>query len=184
MASNQIETLKQLVRNWITAMLHVLESADAENNTNISQLLDSSAEAQRVLNCQILQILEENDMDIEAFVSAFNTARSRWTLSDFRNDVQESVVYFLQQIGEIRSIPIDTRIPEMPKELKTYYERILSHHSFFLRDVFQEAMQLVADVASPSRQPHPGYIAEVKEILRKFLEIETNQYNNNDQHTN
>ena len=56
MASNQIENVKQLVRNWITAMVDVFESADAENNTNISQLLDSSAEAQRVLNCQILQI--------------------------------------------------------------------------------------------------------------------------------
>jgi hypothetical protein len=76
----------------------------------------------------------------------------------------------------------------LPEELKTYYENILSHRSFFLRDVFQEAIQLVADVASPLRQPSPGlentirkgYIAEVKEMLRKFLEIETNQsYNNN-----
>ena len=37
---------------------------------------------------------------------------------------------------------------------------------FFLRDVFHEAMQLVADVALPSRQPDPGYIADVKEMLK------------------
>ena len=154
MSSNQIENLKISVRNWITAMLHVLESAnalDAENN-NLHQLLDSSAEAQRVLNCQILQIL--------------------------RNGDQDGVLYFLQEIGEIQSIPTNG-IPEIPEELKTYYENILSHRSFFLRDVFQEAIQLVADVASPLRQPSPGYIADVKEMLRKFLEIETNQYNNN-----
>ena len=163
MSSNQIENIKISLRNWITAMLHVLESAnalDAENN-NLHQLLDSSAEAQRVLNCQILQILEENDMD---------TARSQWTLSSFRNGVQE--------IGDIPSIP-NNGIPELPEDLKTYYENILSHRSFFLRDVFQEAIQLVADVASPLRQPSPGYIADVKEMLRKFLEIETNQSNNN-----
>ena len=180
MSSNQIENLKISVRNWITAMLHALESADAaldaENNNRhhhtrffTSQLLEPSAEAQRVLNCQILQILEENGMD---------TARSQWTSSSFRNGVQE--------IGDIPSIP-NNGIPELPEELKTYYENILSHRSFFLRDVFQEAIQLVADVASPLRQPNPGlentirkgYIAEVKEMLRKFLEIETNQSNNN-----
>ena len=177
MATNQIENLKMSVRNWITAMLHALESAldalDAENfhHTRFftSQLLEPSAEAQRVLNCQILQILEENGMD---------TARSQWTSSSFRNGVQDGVLYFLQQIGEIPSIPTNG-IPELPEELKTYYENILSHRSFFLRDVFQEAIVLVADVASPFRQPNPGYIAEVKEMLRKFLEIETNQYNNN-----
>jgi hypothetical protein len=154
MSSNQIENLKISVRNWITAMLHVLESAnalDAENN-NLHQLLDSSAEAQRVLNCQILQIL--------------------------RNGDQDGVLYFLQEIGEIQSIPTNG-IPEIPEELKTYYENILSHRSFFLRDVFQEAIQLVADMASPLRQPNPGYIADVEEMLRKFLEIETNQSNNN-----
>ena len=197
MSFNQIENLKILVRNWITAMLHALESADAALDAEInnrhhhtrlftSQLLDPSAEAQKVLNCQILQILDENGMDTEAFVSAFNTARSQWTSSGFRNGVQDGVLYFLQEIGEIPSIPTNG-IPELPEELKTYYENILSHRSFFLRDVFQEAIQLVADVASPLRQPNPGlentirkgYIAEVKEMLRKFLEIETNQYNNN-----
>ena len=181
MASNQIEILKELVRNWITAMLHALESADAvldtENNNRhhhtrlfTSQLLDPSAEAQRVLNCQILQILEENGMD--------NEARSQLTSSRFRNGVQDGVLYFLQEIGEIPSIPTN-EIPELPEELKTYYENILSHGSFFLRDVFQEAIGLVADLASPLRQPNPGYIAEVEVMLRKFLEIETNQYNNN-----
>ena len=169
MANNQIENLKISVRNWITAMLHALESAldalDSEkfHHTRFftSQLLEPSAEAQRVLNCQILQILEENGMD---------TARSQWTSSSFRNGVQE--------IGDIPSIPTNG-IPELPEELKPYFENILSHRSFFLRDVFQEAIQLVADVASPLRQPSPGYIADVKEMLRKFLEIETNQYNNN-----
>ena len=186
MATNQIENLKMSVRNWITSMLHALESAldalDAENfhHTRFftSQLLEPSAEAQRVLNCQILQILEENGMDTEAFVSAFNTARSQWTSSDFRNGVQDGVLYFLQQIGEIPSIPTNG-IPEIPEELKTYYGNILCHHYFFFKDVFQEAIKLVADMASPLRQPNPGYIAEVKEMLRKFLEIETNQYNNN-----
>ena len=148
MSSNQIDNLKISVRNWITVMLHVL---DAENN-NLQQLLDSSAEAQRVLNSQILQIL--------------------------RNGDQNGLLYFLQQIGGIPLIPTNG-IPELPEELKTYYENILSHRSFFLRDVFQEAIQLVADVASPLRQPNPGYIAEVEEMLRKFMEIETNQYNNN-----
>ena len=158
-------------------MLHALESAlDAENNNRhhhtrlfTSQLLDSSAEAQKILNCQILQILEENGMD---------TARSQWTSSSFMNGVQDGVLYFLQQIGEIPSITTNG-IPELPEELKTYYENILSHCFFFLRNVFQEAIGLVADVALPLRQPNPGYIAEVKEMLRKFLEIETNQYNNN-----
>ena len=174
MSSNQIENLKLSVTNWITAMLHVLESAlDAENN-NLYQLLDSSAEAQRVLNCQILQILDENGIDTEAFFTAFNTARSQWM--DVK--VQDGVLYFLQEIGEIPSIPTNG-IPELPEELKTYYENILSHRSFFLRDVFQGAIQLVADVASPLRQPNPGYIADVEEMLRKFLDIETNQYNNN-----
>ena len=188
MSSNQIENLKISVRNWITAMLHALESAlDAENNNRhhhtrlyTSQLLDPSAELQRVLNCQILQILDENGMDTEAFFTAFNTSRSQW------NGVQDGVLYFLQEIGEIPSIPTNG-IPELSEELKTYYGNILSHRSFFLRDVFQEAIQLVADVASPLRQPDPGldsiirkgYISEVKEMLRKFLEIETNQYNNN-----
>ena len=154
MSSNQIENLKISVRNWITAMLHVLESADAldAGNNNLHHFLDLSAEAQRVLNCQILQIL--------------------------RNGDQDGVLYFLQEIGEIQSIPTNG-IPELPEELKTYFENILSHRSFFLRDVFQEAIQLVADVASPLRQPNPGYIADVEEMLRKFLEIETNQYNNN-----
>ena len=162
MSSNQIENLKKMVKNWITAMLHALESANAalnaENNNRhhhtrffTSQLLDPSAEAQRVLNCQILQILDENGMDTEAFVSAFNTARSQWTSSDFRNGVQDGVLYFLQQIGEIPSIPTNG-IPEIPEELKTYYGNILCQHYFFLRDVFQEAIKLVADLASPLRQ--------------------------------
>ena len=167
-------------------MLHALESAlDAENNNRhhhtrlfTSQLLDPSAEVQRVLNCQILQILDENGMDTEEFVSAFNTARSQWTSSDFRNGVQDGVLHFLQEIGEIPSIPTNG-IPELPEELKNYYQNILSHRSFFLRGVFQEAIKLVADMASPLRQPNPGYIAEVEVMLRKFLEIETNQYNNN-----
>ena len=184
MSSNKIENIKELLRNWITEMLHVLESAldalDAENNNRhhhtrlyTSQLLDPSAELQSVLNCQILQILDENGMDTEAFFTAFNTSRSQW------NGVQDGVLYFLQEIGEIPSIPT-YGIPELSEELKTYYGNILSHRSFFLRDVFQEAIQLVADVASPLRQPSPGYIAEVREMLRKFLEIETNQCNNNE----
>ena len=181
MSSNKIENIKELLRNWITEMLHVLESAldalDAENNNRhhhtrlfTSQLLDPSAEAQRVLNCQIIQILEKNGMD--------NEARSQWTSSRFRNGVQDGVLHFLQEIGEIPSTPTNG-IPELSEELKTYYGNILSHRSFFLRDVFQEAIKLVADLASPLRQPNPGYIAEVEVMLRKFLEIETNQYNNN-----
>ena len=78
MASNEIENLKQLVRNWITALLQVLET---ENSANIVLLMDSMAEvheAVRVLGCRILayfwtlgcQMLQnfmENGMHTEVF---------------------------------------------------------------------------------------------------------------------
>jgi hypothetical protein len=171
MASNQIESLKQLVRNWITALLQVLETSDAENSANVVLLLDSMAEvqeAERVLGCQILQILEENGMNTEEFVNAFNRARNQ---SSSDTEVQESVANLRQQISEI---PDNTRILEMYEELKNYYERILNDG--FLRDIFQEAVQIVVE-GSLSRQSDPRYMAEVKEklkeFLRKFLEVET-----------
>ena len=93
MASNELENLKQLVRNWITALLHTLETSDAETSANVVILLDSMAEADeagRVLGRQILQILEENGMNTEAVVNAFNRARNQsFSLSD--TEVQESV---------------------------------------------------------------------------------------------
>ena len=208
MASNEIENLKQLVRNWITAMLHVLETSDTETSANVVILLDSMAEADeagrvlgrqilqillplqptvldsmaeadeagRVLGRQILQILEENGMNTEAVVNAFNRARNQsFSLSD--TEVQESVENLRQQIGEI---PDNTRILELAQELQAYYERIINDG--FLRGTFEEALQLVVE-DSPSRHSNPWYMAEVKEklreFLRKFLEVETAL---NDQH--
>ena len=175
MASNEIENLKQLVRNWITAMLHVLETSDTETSANVVILLDSMAEADeagRVLGRQILQILEENGMNTEAVVNAFNRARNQsFSLSD--TEVQESVENLRQQIGEI---PDNTGILELAQELLAYYGRILNDG--FWRGIFEEAMQLVI-----SRHSNPWYMAEVKEklreFLRKFLEVETAL---NDQH--
>ena len=175
MASNEIENLKQLVRNWITAMLHVLETSDTETSANVVILLDSMAEADeagRVLGRQILQILEENGMNTEAVVNAFNRARNQsFSLSD--TEVQELVENLRQQIGEI---PDNTGILELAQELLAYYGRILNDG--FWRGIFEEAMQLVI-----SRHSNPWYMAEVKEklreFLRKFLEVETAL---NDQH--
>ena len=179
MASNELENLKQLVRNWTTALLHVLETSDAETSANVVLLLDSMAEADeagRVLGCQILQILEENGMNTEAVVNAFNRARNQsFDLSD--TEVQESVENLRQQIGEI---PDNTRILELAQELNAYYERIINDG--FLRGIFEEALQLVVE-DSPSRHSDPRYMAEMKEklkeFLRKFLEVETAL---NDQH--
>ena len=175
MASNEIENLKQLVRNWITAMLHVLETSDTETSANVVILLDSMAEADeagRVLGRQILQILEENGMNTETVVNAFNRARNQsFSLSD--TEVQESVENLRQQIGEI---PDNTGILELAQELLAYYGRIINDG--FWRGIFEEAMQLVT-----SRHSNPWYMAEVKEklreFLRKFLEVETAL---NDQH--
>ena len=175
MASNELENLKQLVRNWITALLHTLETSDAETSANVVILLDSMAEADeagRVLGRQILQILEENGMNTEAVVNAFNRARNQsFSLSD--TEVQESVENLRQQIGEI---PDNTGILELAQELLAYYGRILNDG--FWRGIFEEAMQLVI-----SRHSNPRYMAEVKEklreFLRKFLEVETAL---NDQH--
>ena len=171
MASNQIENLKLLVRNWITALLQVLETSDAENSANVVQLLDSMAEvdeAARVLRCQILQILEENGMNTEAFVNDFNIARNE---SSSYTEVQESVENLRQQIGEI---PDSTRILELVQELTTYYERIINDG--FLRGIFEEALQLVVE-DSPTRQSEIK--EKLKEFIRKFLEVETAL---NDQH--
>ena len=179
MASNEIENLKQLVRNWINAFLHVLEISDAENSANVVLLLDSMAEvdeAGRVLVGQILQILEENGMNTEAVVNAFNRARNQ-SFSLSNTEDRESVENLRQQM---REIPDNTRILELAQELTTYYERIINDG--FLRGTFEEALQLVAE-DSPSRQSDPRYMAEVKEklkeFLRKFLEVETAF---NDQH--
>ena len=175
MASNEIENLKQLVRNWITAFLNFLETADAVNNANVVLLLDSMAEvheAERVLGSQIVQILEENGMDTEEFVNAYFRARNQ---SSSDAEVQENL---RQQLGGILG---NTRILELAQELKTYYERIVNDG--FLRGIFEETVQLVVE-NSPSRQSDPRYMAEVKEklkeFLRKFLEVETAL--NDDQH--
>ena len=175
MASNEIENLKQLVRNWITALLHVLETSDAENSANVALLLDSMAEvheAERVLGCQILQILEENGMNTEAFVNAFNRASNE---SSSDTEVQESVENLRQQIGEI---PDNTRILELVQELTTYYERIINDG--FLRGIFEEALQLVIeDSTSRQSDPRAEVKEKLKELLRKFLEVEAAL---NDQH--
>ena len=81
MATNQtngIENLKQCVTNWITAMLQVLEtSGDVANIFGFRDSLAEDREAQRVLCAQVLQILEENGIETEALVNAFNTARNQ-----------------------------------------------------------------------------------------------------------
>ena len=180
MASNEIENLKQSVRNWITAFLNLLETADAVNNANVVLLpnvvlMAEVHEAERVLGSQIVQILEENGMDTEEFVNAYFRARNQ---SSSDAEVQESVENLRQQLGGILG---NTRILELAQELKTYYERIINDG--FLRGIFEETVQLVVE-NSPSRQSDPRYMAEVKEklkeFLRKFLEVETAL--NDDQH--
>ena len=172
MATNQtngIENLKQWVTNWITAMLQVLEtSGDVTNIFGFRDSLAEDREAQRILCVQVLQILEENGLETEALVNAFNTARNQ---SSSDTEVQEALENLRLQIGEILS---NARIQELAEELRIYYERILNHES--LRYVFQEAHEHALLLIQPSRQSDPRFMAEVKEklkeFLRKFLEVE------------
>ena len=124
-------------------------------------------EAQRVLCAQVLQILEENGIETEPLVNAFNTARNQ---SSSDTEVQESMETLRLQIGDILS---NARIQELAEELRIYYDRILNHES--LRYVFQEAHEHA--LLLPSRQSDPRFMAEVKEklkeFLRKFREVET-----------
>ena len=210
MASNQTnygETLKQLITNWITAMLHgpwlhILETSG--DITNIFELRDALAdcESKRVLCAQVLQILEENGFHngIEIEVVG-NTTRNQ---SSSDTEVQESMENLGR--GEISS---NARIQELTEELEIYYERIVDHES--LRDMFFELLLTVWLIAGPngifgrhldsvlhfnvgfvpyremelaSRQSVPEFMTEVKEkleeFLRKFLEIENslNDQNN------
>ena len=75
---NQIEKFKQMVRNAITARLRVLETTE----NNISELKAAESETERILGCQVLQMLEEHSVENEAWVDAFSTARNQSPSSD------------------------------------------------------------------------------------------------------
>ena len=75
---NQIENFKQMVRNAITARLRVLETTE----NNVSELKAAESETERILGCQVLQMLEEHSVENEAWVDAFSTARNQSPSSD------------------------------------------------------------------------------------------------------
>ena len=75
---NQIEKFKQMVRNVITARLRVLETTE----NNVSELKAAESETERILGCQVLQMLEEHSVENEEWVDAFSTARNQSPSSD------------------------------------------------------------------------------------------------------
>ena len=138
MASNQtipLENLKQsiinLITNWFTTTKEALEtSGDVTNPFEFWEALFDAFEA------QALQILEENGIETEALVNAFNTARAR-SQSSSDTEIQESMDNLRQQAEEIFT---DARIQELTEELRIYYVRILTHES--LTDMFGFSLQI------------------------------------------
>ena len=82
---NQIENFKQMVRNAITARLRVLETTE----NNVSELKAAESETERILGCQVLQMLEEHRVENEAWVNAFSTARNQSPSSDTDLDASD-----------------------------------------------------------------------------------------------
>ena len=75
---NQFENFKKMVRNAITARLRFLETTE----NNVSELKAAESETERILGCQVLQMLEEHSVENEAWVDAFSTARNQSPSSD------------------------------------------------------------------------------------------------------
>ena len=190
MASNQtneIETLKQSMTNWITSLLQVLEMSEIENNTHLRTwiygFLDASNEPFLCHNLcclvqEILVFLWENTAD---------------------DEVHESLMNLNQQMLEILSNAPTPRILEVAEEqLNNHYRRILNDESLreICQQVFELAKQSRREILRFNRlsrlQPNLKYLThqrylrlrlmlkeKLEEFLRKFLDVETAL---NDQH--
>ena len=170
---NQIEKFKQMVRNAITARLRVLETTE----NNISELKAAESETERILGCQVLQMLEEHSVGNEAWVDAFSTARNQSPLSD--TEAQESLDNLRVQILR-EMLPI---ILELSEELGNYYGRIYES----LEEIHPEWPANMASLDSIQDLDTGNYIMSLldcqvieRELLRKYLEVETaiNDQNN------
>jgi hypothetical protein len=171
---NQIENFKQMVRNAITARLRVLETTE----NNISELKAAESETERILGCQVLQMLEEHSVENEAWVDAFSTARNQSPLSDSEAQEFESLDNLRGQILR-EMLPI---ILELSEELGNYYGRIRES----LEEIYPELPAILASLDS-SCTTGGNYIISLldwqvieQELLRKYLEVETaiNDQNN------
>ena len=92
--ADSIQTLNQLVTNYMTKMLQVLE-----NEGNFNEFLDSTSElfeAGRVLAFQVFEILEENGITTEAMVNDFSRAVNQSQSLDA--EAQESWQNLRQQV--------------------------------------------------------------------------------------
>ena len=163
---NQIEKFKQMVRNGITARLRVLETTE----NNVSELKAAESETERILGCQVLQMLEEHSVENEAWVDAFSTARNQSPLSD--TEAQESLDNLRGQILR-EMLPI---ILELTEELGNYYGRILES----LEEIYPELPATLASLDSIQDLDTGNYIISFldcqvieQELLRKYLEVET-----------
>ena len=173
--ADSIQTLNQLVTNYMTKMLQVLENAG-----NFNDFLDSTSEIfedGRVLAFQVFEILEENGIETEAMANEFSRAVNQTQSLDA--EAQESWQNLRQQVpGEILNNP---RMMELNKELATYYGRIFTHES--LREIIEKAYDLFESLSSRQERSdiqRAEVKEELKNILRKFLEVETalnDQYN-------
>ena len=171
--SDTIQTLNQLVTNLMTKMLQVLE-----DEGNFNEFLDSTSEffvAGRFLVVQVFEILEENGIETEAIINEYCRAVNQTQSLDA--EAQESWQNLRQQVlGEILNNP---RMMELNEELATYYGRILTHES--LREIIEKAYDLFESLSSRPMSfiQRAEVKEELKNILRKFLEVETAL---NDQH--
>ena len=190
MASNQtdeIETLKQSMTNWITSLLQVLEMSEIENNTHLRTWIYGFLDGSNApflchnLCClvqEILVFLWENTAD---------------------DEVHESLMNLNQQMLEILSNAPTPRILEVAEEqLNDHYRRILNDES--LREICQQVFELAKQSRReilrysrlsrlqfmPSTQTYQRYLrlrlmlkGKLEEFLRKFLDVETAL---NDQH--
>ena len=168
---NKIEKFKQMVRNVIAARLRVLESTE----NNISELTATEFETERILGCQVLQLLEEHSIENEAWVDAFSTARNQSPISD--TEAQESLDNLRGQILR-EMLPI---ILELSEELGNYYGRIRES----LEKIYPELPAILASL--DSRCTTGIYIISLldcevieQELLRKYLEVETTINDQND----
>ena len=177
MASNQtnlVENLKQLITqlitNLITATLQVLEtSGDVTNSFNALAEIAENDPRFTQFEPQLLQILEENGIETEAWINASNAARSQ---SSSDTEIQESMDTLQQQVEEIFT---DARIQELAEELRIYYDGILNHES--LTDIFNGPLQIVSYLGlrpfvALLFATEFGLKEALEEFLTKFLEVE------------
>ena len=185
--ADSIQTLNQLVTNFMTKMLQVLENDGnldypvTARDPNFNEFLDSTSElfeAGRVLAFQVFEILEENGIETEAMANEFSRAVNQTQSLDA--EAQESLTrnFGQQVLGEILNNP---RLMELKEELETYYGRIITHES--LREIIEKAYDLFESLSSRQERSdiqRAEVKEELKNILRKFLEVETalnDQYN-------